>query len=660
MDIKLAPDDPQSMSQDGDSILRSLQNNSLPMMDLMVRESLQNSLDATLRESDETVVEFKVGEFSSEKLAPHFTNITEVLESRYVGEQEFISIRDKNTSGLTGDFKAKNASELNKSNFQKLIFGIGKNQEAEGAGGSWGLGKTSYFRLGAGLVIYYTRIKTDIGYEDRLIASLIESPKYKERLLPSSDRGIAWWGARNSEDNSIYPLTDKNEISKILTIFGLELYGEETGTTIIIPYLNPTMKDPVLPGVDNKETLIKMAVKRWYAPRLENEDYSKCTGNSYLKCLVNQDIILPKFNTEPIFDKIRELYTVALTQEKKPGIELKPIYLKRNAMDNPSEVPTGWLAFQEVTREMMLMTPPDNKPSALAYLGVDDEVKFANNYSQIIGYARKPGMIVEYNIDSDWAPSKPVHKEDTLLIGFFVPNSKGLLIEKYREDGFYNLESYLRATENADHALWLDKDGYGIVKRIKSYITKAIGESYQEDTVGNQTSATSALSRKFGKQFLPPKNFGKTSRTIRGKDSVTGEKTIKRSKLSDIKVLSTTFVEKKRISVNFSSYFKGKSTSKIFLQLLTQESKLDKSSWEKSMGDTLDFPFSIIDLRIESINNNCINESILSSYDVDVEVNHDYCKIVTGSAKELEVLGHIVIEMDSAQFIPTLAIHTEK
>ena len=57
-EIKNAPNDLQSMAQDGDAILRSLQNKSLPIVDLMVRESLQNSLDATLPESSETIVDF--------------------------------------------------------------------------------------------------------------------------------------------------------------------------------------------------------------------------------------------------------------------------------------------------------------------------------------------------------------------------------------------------------------------------------------------------------------------------------------------------------------------------------------------------------------------------------------------------------------------------
>src|SRR5699024_11741238 len=62
------------------------------------------------------------------------------------------------------------------------------------AGGSWGLGKTSYFRMGIGVVIYYTRIKTDTGFEERLVGSLIESPKTdrsEERRV--GKEGRSWW-----------------------------------------------------------------------------------------------------------------------------------------------------------------------------------------------------------------------------------------------------------------------------------------------------------------------------------------------------------------------------------------------------------------------------------------------------------------------------------
>src|SRR5699024_11020839 len=175
------------MSQDGDAILRSLQNKSLPIVDLMVRESLQNSLDATLDNVNETIVDFKVGKFATKNFAPWLEGITENLLKKHNGINQYISISDKNTSGLTGSYTSNSQVDLDKSNFQKLVFGIGKNQNKDGAGGSWGLGKTSYFRMGIGLVVYYTRIRNQGSFEERLIVFLIYSLKHYEWYIKKID-----------------------------------------------------------------------------------------------------------------------------------------------------------------------------------------------------------------------------------------------------------------------------------------------------------------------------------------------------------------------------------------------------------------------------------------------------------------------------------------
>ena len=163
--IKIATDDPQSMAQDGASILRSLQNKSIPLLDLIVRESIQNSLDAGIEGVGKTRVDFHFGDFDADNLARHFEGVSDELLSNYCNRTKFLAISDKNTLGLTGAISGDYYDDIVNSNFYKLVFGIGKNQEKEGAGGSWGLGKTSFFRIGNGIVIYYTRIKTEDSYE---------------------------------------------------------------------------------------------------------------------------------------------------------------------------------------------------------------------------------------------------------------------------------------------------------------------------------------------------------------------------------------------------------------------------------------------------------------------------------------------------------------
>lgn len=677
MKLKNAPNDAQSMSQDGDAILRSLQNKSLPVIDLMVREALQNSLDATLKDASETEIEFSINKFETKWLAPHFEGIEDVLQNRYKEQEEFIAISDKNTYGLTGDYKSSDVNVLNKSNFHKLVFGIGKNQEADGAGGSWGLGKTSFFRLGIGIVIYYTRVKLENSYEERLIASLIESPKQNNRILPENGRGIAWWGEYPNEESlqnkPILPITNSEKIEEILDVFNLKRYtNDETGTTIIVPYVgcnemftNKSDEEKLLPWEISNELSVRTAVERWYNPRLNNEQYREFVGNSLLKCKVNGTGFLRSHNTEPTFDIMQNLYTSALIGIAKNDekIIVRPVYLKRNGMKDPSINPVGHIAFKEVGREELKMNPPENKLSAIEYIGNKDQRLIDLNNSKIIAYCRKPGMVVEYSVDGDWAPKSNILKEDTLLLGFFVPNSQGKLIDSYQKEGYLTLEQYLRATENADHANWVDEANKGIIRRIKSQTYKTISDYYQEMTGEKQTSATSGLSRKFGKILLPPKNYGKTS--AKRKIEETDKRNSKnKNRVSDIRVMNSNPIDEHTVEVNFKSSIRKKSQNKVFLQVMSQEKKMDRKDWEKAMGEVLDFPFEITNLYIRAIDNKEIKKYFTDFDDTDLKIyqnsnnsNEIYIKSNVNERVELE--GRLTLKALSSEFMPNIAISSE-
>ncbi|WP_323707115.1 hypothetical protein P3U62_00630 [Mammaliicoccus vitulinus] len=671
MKLKNAVNDVQSMSQDGDAILRSLQNKSLPVIDLLVRESLQNSLDATLIGKKETKVDFLIGKFNSPNLANHFEGITQRLTSRFDGTEEFIAIKDRNTSGLTGDYRANDARTANKSNFFKLVFGIGKNQEAEGAGGSWGLGKTSYFRLGIGIVIYYTRVETENGFEERLIASLIESPKQKNRLLPANGRGIAWWG--DFEENNLsqlLPITDGEEISKFLEIFNIERYkDDETGTTIIVPYLGRNemfaeVKDEeAYPWEQSREDAVKIAVQRWYIPRLMNENYSAYHETSLLNCTVNGKGFVKGYNTEPTFDVFQDLYSSALIGKAiNKDIEVKPVFLKRNSMKEPSKNPVGNIAFIEVNKVDMQMISPNNKFSPLEYIGVKDEQKIELNNSKIIAYSRKPGMIVEYNVDGEWSPKSNIQKENHNLLGFFVPNSNGELIDKIQEIGYKNLEQYLRATENADHANWIDEDGIRIIQRIHEYTSKIINDHFVGETEEKQTSATSGLSRKFGKLLLPPKNYGKTS-SRKGTDPKNKINVGKRNRISDIRVLSSNPISENIVDVDFNVSIQKKSANRIFLQILTQEKKIEKKEWKEKISEHQEFPFEIENLFINTVEG--------KKYDVyyeefkDPEISFEQLgdkseiRIYSNTLNPIVIEGKLTLKIKTSDFIPNIAISSE-
>ena len=141
--------------------LNSLQNMHVPMLDLLVREAIQNSSDAALQVQDTECfkVNFRVGEFVSKKFSSLLKDIEGTLNKNYPeGKASYLEIRDTNTTGLTGPVRIQSGSDHG--NFVKLIFDYGVKQSQANAGGNWGFGKSVYYRLGIGLVVFYSQIKS--------------------------------------------------------------------------------------------------------------------------------------------------------------------------------------------------------------------------------------------------------------------------------------------------------------------------------------------------------------------------------------------------------------------------------------------------------------------------------------------------------------------
>src|SRR5699024_2397698 len=152
--------------------------------------------------SGETVVDVGAVDFEVAELAGQFDGIGETLIDRYTNKKlKAIYLFVKNTKDLTDAISVDENEDQRDSKIYKMVYGISKNQTESGAGGSWGLGKTSFFRIGNGIVIYYTRVRKNDGtYGERLAASLIEDSEKPDALLTHNSRGIAWWGARENED----------------------------------------------------------------------------------------------------------------------------------------------------------------------------------------------------------------------------------------------------------------------------------------------------------------------------------------------------------------------------------------------------------------------------------------------------------------------------
>lgn len=499
------------MSESGSSLLRLIQNNSLPILDLLVREVVQNSLDAANSSDSCVEMDFVSGQFMPQQLNSHFDIIGGKLNQRFKQAKcDFIAVRDSNTVGLTGPLHYNKAIDGDFGNLLKLVYEISIPQQQEGAGGSWGLGKTVYFRVGIGLVIYYSRVKTSKGYETRMAASLVEDQTLPDAILPpapgtSIRRGIAWWGEKIGK-NKTQPLVNSSEIRQILKIFKLSEYtGKETGTTVIMPYIT---KQKILGASTNDssgcwwhssiEEYIRVALQRWYSPRLMNSDYPH---GKWLRAKVNGKGIA-KSEFLPLFSYLQKLYN----RTESEGLYYKDISV-RNVLDKGSIA--GYVGYVKLTKDQLQMLPPTNMPDPFLQAQIPDVDK--GNNPALIAYTRKPGMIVDYEVSGKWVDGIPQTPENEYIIGIFVANSENVL--KGEWNGI-TLEEYIRKSEKADHTSWSDWNEPGspgalLVTRIQRGVRKALSDEFSKPLCDSTVKKNIGLGRALAEILLPPENFGR-------------------------------------------------------------------------------------------------------------------------------------------------------
>lgn len=608
MQIEIA--EPGRMTQTGSSLRRLIQNNNMPVLDLLVRESIQNSLDARKLDSKYVEVDYLTGKFNSRLLGLELDKLTQPLEERFgCKEYEFIAIRDSHTVGLTGVMDYKKVKDNVYGNLLKLVYEICKPQEAEGAGGSWGIGKTVYFRIGIGLVIYYSRIKNEDGtYQSRLAASLVENETSQDAMIPvykdMSKRGIAWWGEA-VEENVTQPVTDEDYIDRFLNIFGVQAYlGDETGTTIIIPYINSEellsnnrveylndQDQPIIPFWGNRlEDYISIAAQRWYAPRLNNAHYQQ---GAYLRMKIN-DRGISYDSMEPVFKVIQSLYNRAsyideedilseVTEKKTENIAIRK-YLEDSTI--------GVLAFAKVSRELLKMNAPYNKPEPFMYF--NNEIRDTDVNKPTVCFTRKPAMIVSYENVGAWVTNIAPTNKDEYILGIFVLNSFNRL---KNSPSSITLEEYVRKSEMADHTSWSDwsEGSYNprLVSKIQTNVNKIIGREYAQVQENNQPKANSGLGKMFGDMLLPPEGFGKGASGNRNNGDG-GSNTGNRSRFrfaidtTEIRYQGSNML----IPVIIETSPKKRISRTGFDMLVDSESKkIEIGEWEGKMG--LDAPFSI-------------------------------------------------------------------
>lgn len=589
----------QMMGQKGSSLLKLIQNCSLPTIDLLVRESIQNSMDASQEGSQKTRVEFMTGSCERERLDEVFVGISGALRERIPGDTaDFIALRDCETTGLTGPLRESELEEgVDIGNLRKLIYEISCPQPGEGKGGSWGLGKTVYFRVGIGIVLYYSRIRTEDGYASRMAAALIEDETKSDSLLRQSGQqagklfcGVAWWG--QNDGSSTMPITGEEEIEEILDIFGVAPYeGEETGTTILIPYVdrarlckNANVQNKAELSNNGLEQFIWLAMQRWYMPRLDNKNYE---FGPYMDFRLNGKKMRPA-EYEPFFKAVQELYD-------QGGEEGSLTISLRGDFTNGGKA--GWLAYRKLSRSELEMVPPDNRLSPYVLLHQDESEQTSEANPVIVCYCRQPGMIVNYEIDTAWTAGIMPTGKDEVLLAVFCLNSNG--DQQMLADDQLTLEEYVRTAEPADHMSWHDQEIGGqscqVVDKMRRQIARKLVEATADQSKRPEKHTDMTLQRRMGELFLPPSGFGRLSggaRPHRG-----GGSTQSRGSREPVLSLETPVFEPDQVCTLDWELTLHYAVEKLVIEVtaVTEGNELTAENWEdedKGLGKV--FPFAML------------------------------------------------------------------
>lgn len=591
MDIQILGMDRSSTS--GNTLLRMMKNTSMSVLDILVRESVQNSLDAARPESKKVRMDFGVGEFVPEILAKEFPYIESELLSRHGSKRGFISIRDSGTTGLTGLDDMRNVN----TRLQSLIYQIGKDTKSSDSGGSYGYGKTTFFRVGIGLVIYYSRMYEGGRYHNLLAATLVEDENSDPMVKKEESRGISYFGVPdpNSKESDpdrriSLPITDDNEIQRILGIFGLELYsGTDTGTDVIIPFIDSeALLDTVRPknGKDLPKWMMSLdecllfLIQRWYAPRL-----SPGYGPKWLQASVNRGNSISSSYMQYTFRLFQDLYLYACNDGYTgsiPGVSMKRIEIKNAKI---SSLPLGYVTAACIDKSVLRLSDRPN-------WNVNSVIGRRNDSlpSCVVTYTRSPGMIIRYETDGKWCPPVTVD-EDSILFAVFVLNSNAHILLEDDLLSFIRLEEYIRSCEQASHDHWNDEGELNIVGSIQTKLRNALVKNFGSKQ-SEKKETESGLSHFFTEAFLPP--IGMCTGTKSTVDRTQSRSSVRRAGFSVISNrlsgLDRTISAEVRL---------GQSPSILRFVLQSESGSVESNGWESDTGKP--FPLEISSVTVTGI-----------------------------------------------------------
>lgn len=297
----------------------------------LIREGIQNSLDARRRGSDgklgtATVRIFVSGQtaaLSAEEIRPFFKGAWAHLAARpdklkhapKEGQTcPFMAFEDFGTSGLTGDYR-KNEIAVGEANpFYCFVRAEGITDKVAGRGGSWGVGKLIFPRSSHSRAVLFCTRRAD----DQKVLTM------GSMILPNRIVGgkpfspDAWLGVIEGDEDSglVLPAEGEDVAERFCRLFRLQR-ANEPGLSLVIPWYDESDFDV--------EKLTEAVLHGWFYPILAGELQVTIESPSAVKSINSSNIVqhvetLPEKDQQRVLLSNLRLSTAHLSGEEEPVV----------------------------------------------------------------------------------------------------------------------------------------------------------------------------------------------------------------------------------------------------------------------------------------------------------------------------------------------------
>lgn len=236
----------------------------------LVRESIQNSLDAEKSKEEPVRISYSFNTLSKDKLGEYFKGNDHDLEKHLKAcgislspkSQRCLVIEDFNTEGLTGPIDNMSYDKDDNpvsGNFIGFWWSEGLSDKRKGSGGSHGVGKITLSTSSKINTFFAHTIRQNSPKELLIGYSQLKYHSFDRRQF----KGYARYGRKGSNEQ-IWPYDDSEDqkiIEKARQDFNLRRTNQ-TGLSIIIPAIDDDI---------NFNTIIESVVKEFYVPLMRGQ-----------------------------------------------------------------------------------------------------------------------------------------------------------------------------------------------------------------------------------------------------------------------------------------------------------------------------------------------------------------------------------------------------